>query len=157
MKLFPVWGCFCGFKDSQRLLKGRAGGSKATHLGWSKGLEQTAATSLLSSWWRKPLRVAQPLFCSVNGALTLPSGGNRAYMYLCTFLCGGVVCVRIHIWLIHPYSLAWFGPDWPLKRTTECHSEVTCLVFCRGGNLDRGKLCCKLGRMLLRQRESHKV
>lgn len=93
MKLFPVWGCFCGFKDSQHLLKGRAGGSKATHLGRSKGQEPTAATHLPSSWWLKRLCAAEPVFCSGNGALILPSGGNHAYMYMRLFVC---VCVCLY-------------------------------------------------------------
>lgn len=109
MKLFPVWGRFSGFEASPRSLKGRAGGRKAARLGCSKEPEQTAAACLPSAWWLKSLRAAEPVFCSVHGALILPWGGNHVYLHADVFAC---------IWLVHPYS------------------EETLPVLCWGGNLE---------------------
>lgn len=112
MKLLPVWGCFCVFKGSLHLVKHRAGGSKATHLGSSKGREPAAPPRLLSSWWLGCLST----FSLVNAALMLPSDCNHAHTCVCACVC---------ISLIHPYSEITFLVCCQSSKSWWCLAEVS--------------------------------
>lgn len=116
----------CGSEDSQRLLRGRAGGTGVTHLRCRKGPERAAATPPWSSWWLEQLWAAELGFCSGNTTCTLSSGGNHTYMYARTT---AGVCLCMFIFALSTLILQQhFQPFVSVAIST----EVSCAVSQEG-------------------------